>query len=185
MTFLTNAPEWVQQLLTWITTGSGLAAICGVIGIIFQNKNSNKNQKGINQVQNALLQKIVDGLSVVKDALNQAQNISSVLDDAVAKLSAFTAAQEESNKKLAQFVMECFNRSNLSKEKKAELQLLADELFYSNSKELIATLEHAKADADAVVADYATKIAELEKQLEEEKAKCAIAQENIKSNRRV
>lgn len=184
MTIFSSLPTWVQELYTWVTTGFSITTFLGVVVAVFKVTAANKNSKEISSVQVTLLETITDKLSDIKNLAIIISGISDKVTDALAYFENAISVQKQANMDLANFVMACFDKSNLSPETKAELKLLADTLFYNDSS-IIDTLKQANIEASNAILEKAKRIEELENKLAKEKQKLVIAQENTKSNRRL
>lgn len=74
--------------------------------------------------------------------------LSKSIEPLMDMLNTVIAANQRSNVNLATFVLECFNVSNLSDEKKAGLKTLFDKTFFTDNEQLIETLTAAKNNSD-------------------------------------
>lgn len=182
---LTQLPSWAQQIIGWFLTGTNIASFFGIIAALIKIGGNRKVTSSITNMQIGLLNTMVDKLSDTKQLATNVQSVSEQIAVALTVFKKSIDAQREANANLAAFVMACFNESNLSAESKAKLQVMADKIFYNDNTQVIEALTTAKAKADEAVADGLLKIEELEKKLEIEQQKLAVAQENIKENRRV
>ena len=185
MTILSELPLWVQSLISWISTGSNIAALIGIIAALIKLGTAGKESKSVTTIQVGLLQTMVDKLSDTKTLASGVQDVSSQVSNVLSQFEAALASQKQANANLATFVMECFNKSNLSDEAKSELKFIADKIFYDDNLAVIEALKQAKITADTATADAVKRVTELEAELAAEKEKLAIAQENVKSNRRL
>lgn len=182
---ITNLPEWAQSVIMWLSTGSNLATLIGLFSVLFKQSANNKHARILNNMQIDIMQKISDKLSDTRDL---AGSVQGVLEQTKAMTSMFEAAltaQKDSNAKLATFVMECFNESNLTDEAKSRLRLLADKVFYDSNTQLIEALHKANTDTELALQETKEKLAETQAELEAEHSKLITAQENTKASRRV
>lgn len=182
---MTNLPEWAQAVIMWLSTGSNLATLIGLISVLFKQSANNKHSKLLNNMQIDIMQKISDKLSDTRDLASSVQGVLEQTKNMTSMFEAAITAQKDSNAKLAAFVMECFNESNLSDEAKSRLHLFADKVFYDNNTQLIEALHEANAAAEIALTETRNKLEETQAELEAEHAKLVIAQENTKANRRV
>ena len=178
-------PSWAQAVFTWVLTGTNIVSLLGIIAAIYKIGATRKSNESINTTQVNLLTTMTAKLSDTRDLAVQVQGVSEKVGSALLSFEQGLTMQREANANLAVFIMECFNRSNLSDEAKAELQLMADKIFYNDNTKVIDALKTAKQEADAALAQGLTRIAELEAELAEQKQKLSIAQENVKESRRV
>ena len=182
---LTQLPNWAQQIIGWFLTGTNIASFFGVIATLIKIGGNRKVTASITNTQIGLLNTMVDKLSDTKQLATNVQNVSEQIATALTVFQEAISAQREANANLAAFVMACFNESNLSAESKAKLQVMADKIFYDDNTQVIEALKAAKAKADEAVTEGLLKIEELEKELEAERQKLVVAQENVKESRRV
>jgi hypothetical protein len=182
---LTNLPVWAQEIITWFLTGTNIASFFGIIAALVKIGGNRKSNTAITTTQIGLLNTMIDKLSDTKQLAENVQSVSSQIANALTVFQDAITMQREANANLATFVMACFNESNLSQEAKAKLQVMADKIFYNDNTQVIEALKTAKANADAAVAEGLLKIDQLQKELEAERQKLTLAQENTKENRRV
>lgn len=182
---LPELPAWAQSLLTWLLTGSNILTVLGVIAALFKINTNSKESKSVTTTQIGLLTTMTDKLADTRQLAGTVQTVSNQVSEALTFFEKALTQQRQSNAALATFVMECFNRSNLSDEAKTELQVMANKIFYDDNSAVIDALKQAKAEADSAVAAGLEQIARLEAELEAEKAKLVTAQENTKASRRV
>lgn len=185
MSILSELPNWVQSLIMWLSTGSNIAALFGIIAALIKLGAANKESKSVTNLQINLLQQMITKLSDTRELASAVQSVSAQVSDALSYFEKGLAEQQQANANLATFIMECFSRSNLSDETKAELKIMADKIFYNDNMAVIEKLKQAKLEADAAVAAGAAHIAELEMELAEQKQKLITAQENVRANRRL
>lgn len=184
-TFISFLPVWAQEAFAWVLTGSNLVTILGLIAALFKISGIKKQNNSVSNTQIGLLQTMTDKLSDTRNLAGIVQSAVSEIGKAIEVVTSALDEQRTANANLAMFIMECFNKSNLSAEAKAELQVMADKIFFNDNSKVIEVLKDAKVKADAATADALLKIDELQKELEAERAKLALAQENVKTNRRV
>lgn len=182
---ISELPVWVQDIIAWFSVGSNLVSLCGIFGAFIRLGAASKNSKAVTNVQIDLLQTMISKLSDTRNLAENVQTVSKQIGDCMTQFEQALIAQKQSNANLAAFVMECFNRSNLTDEAKSELRLMADKIFYDDNTALIDALKRAKAEADAAVIEGQKQIEQLEANLADEKEKLVKAQENTKANRRL
>lgn len=178
-------PAWASQLVGWLLTGTNIASLLGIIAAIIKIGSSSKANKAVTNTQIDLLNRMVDKLSDTKQLAQSVQDATKLMSDSLAYFEKALTDQRQANANLATFVMECFNRSNLSAEAKAELQIMADRIFYDDNTQVIEALKAAKLQADEAVEQGLSRIAELEAELEAERKKLSTAQESVKASRRL
>lgn len=182
---LSELPLWVQELISWITTGSSITALIGIIAALIKLGAAGKESRSVTSVQVNLLQTMVTKLSDTKELATSVQQVASQVSESLVYFEKALASQRQSNANLANFIMECFNKSNLSDEAKADLKVMADKIFYDDNTAVIEALKVAKMEADAALVASAEQIAKLTAELESERARLEKAQENVKANRRL
>ena len=183
--FISSLPDWVQALIAWLSTGGNLVTMAGVITALIKLSTTGKQAKLLNKQQADFYDTLTTKLVDTKTLVSEVMTIGKQVGCAVKLIEESISAQKQSNANLAKFVMECFNKSNLTPEAKAELRIIADEIFYDNNTEVVEALKKAKVEADTVAENLQTRVIELENQLAEQKTKLAKAQENVRINRRV
>lgn len=182
---LSQLPPWVQELITWLFTGTNLISLAGVVTTLFKVGGMQSQNKALSGTQIELLQTMTAKLA---DTRNLADAVNAVLEQSKSALLSIKTAMEEqrlANANLAMFVMECFNKSNLTDEAKSELRVMADKIFFNDNTKALQALEEANVAATAELAEAKAKITELEEQVKTEHDKLVVAQENVKSSRRI
>lgn len=182
---LTRLPIWAQEIITWFLTGTNIASFFGIIAALVKIGGNHKSNAAITTTQIGLLNTMIEKLSDTKQLATQVQSVSEQIASALKAFQDSIIMQRDANANLAAFVMACFNESNLSADAKAKLQVMADKIFYNDNTQVIEALKTAKANADVAVAEGLLKIDQLQKELETERQKLTVAQENVKENRRV
>ena len=178
-------PESATKFLSWLLTGTNIITFLGIIAALIKISNNRKITTSVTNAQIELLTTMADRVGDIKELAINVKAISEQGTQVLKFCEDTTALQMQSNANLAIFVMECFNRSNLSAEDKTELQILADKIFYNDNTKVIENLKIAKADADNAVAAGLEQIRNLEAKLFEANKKLDLAQENVKENRRL
>lgn len=178
-------PEW----LTVGTLGTVLSSIVLIIVNMIKTAAINKLNKTTSTAQTSILSIIVDKLGTAKTTMETAvDKVSEVLDKVDEALQGFKDGlnnQQNANMNLAKFVLECFNQSNLSDEKKAKLQMLCDQIFYADNNSLIEALKSAKLEAELAQAKAETEVKELKEKLDEINHKLEEQQSTVKKSRRI
>lgn len=137
----------------WITfAGIALTAVSSIVATII-GKNSKKSTDTQNTTLTSIFGGIVETLNGVKQTSDEAKLItdenSKKLGDTIQYLTQNLLDNKNQNLAVAAFVLECFKQSNLSDEKKANLQLQFDQLFYQDRGELITALQAERSQAQA------------------------------------
>lgn len=178
-------PEW----LTVGTLGTVLSSIVLIIVNMIKTAAINKLNKTTSTAQTSILSTIVDKLGTAKTTMETAvDKVSEVLNKVDEALQGFKDGlnnQQNANMNLAKFVLECFNQSNLSDEKKAKLQMLCDQIFYADNNSLIEALKSAKLEAERAQAKAETEVKELKEKLDEINHKLEEQQSTVKKSRRI
>lgn len=107
-------------------------------------------------------------------------------------LNTVIAANQRSNVNLATFVLECFNVSNLSDEKKAGLKTLFDKTFFTDNEQLIETLTTAKNNSDkaltaanALIEQLQATLAKRDEELAQKTTELKVAASPVQKSRRM
>ena len=185
MNIFANLPAWASEAIAWITTSSNIITVISIIVAVIKLKTSSNEAKTTATAQINLLEIMTNKLSDTKDLSEKVGAVLSGVTDALACFEKAIDMQKQSNANLANFVMECFNKSNLTDEAKADLKIIADKIFYDDNNALIEALKQAKLEAELASVESEKMVEELKAELEIQKEKLAKAQENIKTNRRV
>lgn len=178
-------PEWLTVGTLATTLGSLAALVTGFI----KSANTNKLTKLMNNEQLGVLTKIVDKVADFKETTNDVANkvgdVIKKVDESLAQFKEGLNNQTNANINLASFMLECFKESNLSTDKKAKLQVLCDQLFYTDHTQLVDKLREAKSALEDELLEAKRKEEELQKQLKEEQEKLAEQQAVVKKSRRI
>lgn len=185
MEFFTQLPPWLQEFFVWLSTGTNLATLVTAAVSIFKIGSLKNQNKNVGDAQINLLGKMTEKLADTKDLASLVDTAVSQTKDCLSVMQSAVEGQRLANANLALFVMECFNKSNLSDEAKAELRVMADKIFFEDNTKAIEALESINSAAETALTEARAKIAELTAQLEEEHNKLILAQENVKATRRV
>lgn len=184
-TFISGLPTWAQEVVAWSMTGAGIITLIGIITALVKLRTARKESKAVNSTQVTLLETMVGKLSNTKDLAQNVCEMSQKVAESLTYFEKALNAQKQSNANLAVFIMECFNKSNLSAKAKTDLKVLADKIFYDDNAAVIDVLKQAKLDADTAAAASAREVEELKTELAKQTEKLAKAQENVKTNRRI
>lgn len=173
----------------WATLGSALtAAVTAIVTAIV-----NKKGQTISTKQNTALTNmtggIVDILEGVKNGSDKviefAKESSEKIDAAIEAFKSGVSESHKQNLAVASFILECFNQSNLSTEKKAKLQLMFDQMFYDSKDELVTKLQEAKAEAESKLEKAEAVNAKLQEDVTALEDKLSTATANTKKSRRI
>lgn len=178
-------PEW----LTVGTLGTVLSSIVLMIINMIKSAATNKLNKSASTEQTGILAVIVEKLGDAKSTLtNVTVEVEQILSQVQEALQGFKDGlnnQQNANMNLAKFILECFNQSNLSDEKKAKLQVLCDQIFYADNTSLIEALKAAKLAAEQAQARAENTVLELKKELVTANQKLEEQQAPVKKSRRI
>ena len=185
MRVLFELPNWAQYLV--ISVAAGILVLVLLISIITLVKVSKaeSTSETLTTKEIELLGNMSDKLSDTKSLNSTVQSVSGKVSDSLELFEMALTLQKESNANLASFIMECFNKSNLTDEAKAELHLIADKIFYGDNSALVEALKQAKLQAENAVAAGKDELQKVKEQLAERTKQLARVQENTKSNRRI
>ena len=81
---LSELPTWIQELITWITTGTNIAGLAGIIAALVKLSAVRKENRSITNIQVDLLQNMVTKLSDTKSLSDNVQNVSSQVTESLA-----------------------------------------------------------------------------------------------------
>ena len=182
---LITMPSWLNITIDWTLVCTVIINLIGIVAALIKLRSAGKQNAANSTAQINVLGMIADKLS---DTRTLSENISVIVDVMKEYWSMFESSitiQRESNAKLAAFIMECFNMSNLSDENKAKLQVMCNKIFYDNNEEIIEALKNGKLALEQALLENKTRIEELEKALADKTEQLAKAQENVKENRRI
>lgn len=178
-------PNWATTSIDIVTILGVITAVIGVITALVKLSGARKANANLSNTQISLLGTMTEKLSDTRDLAEQVRNSNNQMQQALQAFETGLIKQREDNMKLASFVLECFNKSNLKEDTKLELKLFADKLFYDNNEQIIENLKVEQEKANSAISAGLDKIAELENKLQKERDKVTIAQENLKESRRV
>jgi hypothetical protein len=118
--------------------------------------------------------------------------LSKSIESSMDMLNTVIAANQRSNVNLATFVLECFNVSNLSDEKKAGLKTLFDKTFFTDNEQLIETLTTAKNNSDkaliaanALIEQLQAALAKRDEELAQKTTELKVATSPVQKSRRM
>jgi len=175
-------PEW----LTVGTLGTVLASFVTMIVSLIRTGVTNKINKAATEGTTGILgNKLAETKNTTLEVIDKVKEALTKIDDALANFKDSINNQTNSNMNLAKFVCECFNQSNLSDEKKSKLQLMCDQIFYTDNTTLIESLRAAKQQLEQQLYENQKQMAELNAELEIEKAKLEEQQTPVKKSRRI
>jgi hypothetical protein len=179
--------------MTWqLSDYLSLSTLCSVVitliafaGALIKLKAAKKNSETSAAAQIDLLSTMTEKLGTYSDVITLIQQLLDKVSTVTADVTAAITASNESNVNLANFVLECFNSSNLSDETKAKLQLLCDQLFYKDNSQLAENLKASKDAAEKLLTEKSEEIDKLKTTLAETTAKLEAVQSTVKKSRRI
>lgn len=190
MTLLTTIadfelPEW----LTVGTLGTVLTSVVLMIISLIKTAATNKLNKATSTSETSILTTIVDNLLALKTSIIEVidatkQNLTKI-ETALTTFKDSLNNQKNMNMNLAKYVYECFNLSNLSPEKKAQLKLLCNQIFYTDNTALIEQLQENKRSLEQQLLNKEKELANVNKNLQETQSKLEEQQTTVKKSRRV
>ena len=131
-------------------------------------------------------------ITSASDLANNITDLGKTIEPLMEMLNNVIATNQRSNTNLATFVLECFNVSNLSDEKKAALKTLFDKTFFTDNDQLIETLTKAKNNSDkaltaanALIEKLQTVIAERDEELAQKTTELKLATSTTQKSRRM
>lgn len=178
-------PEW----LTVGTLGSVLTSVALIIISLIKTAATNKINSATAKSETSILTTIVDNLLNLKNSITEVieatkQNLAKI-ETALTTFKDSLNNQKNMNMNLAKYVYECFNLSNLSSEKKAQLKLMCDQIFYTDNTTLIEQLQDNKRKLEQQLLDKEKELANVNKNLQETQSKLEEQQTTVKKSRRV
>lgn len=191
------------DVIDWLATGGVGLILTSVVTIIVMlikqgiaHKSDITTRKVLNESTMTQLVGVgTDVKTLLTSASSLADNIvtlSKSTESSMDMLNTVIAANQRSNVNLATFVLECFNVSNLSDEKKAGLKTLFDKTFFTDNEQLIETLTAAKNNSDkaltaanALIEQLQTTLAERDEELAQKTTELKVATSPTQKSRRM
>lgn len=178
-------PEWLNVG----TLGTVLTSVVLMIISLIKTAAINKLNKATSTSETSILTTIVDNLLALKTSIIEVidatkQNLTKI-ETALTTFKDSLNNQKNMNMNLAKYVYECFNLSNLSPEKKAQLKLLCDQIFYTDNTALIEQLQENKRSLEQQLLNKEKELANVNKNLQETQNKLEEQQTTVKKSRRV
>lgn len=178
-------PEWLNVG----TLGTVLTSVVLMIISLIKTAATNKINSATAKSETSILTTIVDNLLNLKNSITEVieatkQNLAKI-ETALTTFKDSLNNQKNMNMNLAKYVYECFNLSNLSSEKKAQLKLMCDQIFYTDNTTLIEQLQDNKRKLEQQLLDKEKELANVNKNLQETQSKLEEQQTTVKKSRRV
>lgn len=178
-------PEWLNVG----TLGTVLTSVVLMIISLIKTAAANKINSATAKSETSILTTIVDNLLNLKNSITEVieatkQNLAKI-ETALTTFKDSLNNQKNMNMNLAKYVYECFNLSNLSSEKKAQLKLMCDQIFYTDNTTLIEQLQDNKRELEQQLLDKEKELANVNKNLQETQSKLEEQQTTVKKSRRV
>lgn len=178
-------PEWLNVG----TLGTVLTSVVLMIISLIKTAATNKINSATAESETSILTTIVDNLLNLKNSITEVieatkQNLAKI-ETALTTFKDSLNNQKNMNMNLAKYVYECFNLSNLSSEKKAQLKLMCDQIFYTDNTTLIEQLQDNKRKLEQQLLDKEKELANVNKNLQETQSKLEEQQTTVKKSRRV
>jgi hypothetical protein len=175
----------LSDYLSLGTLCSVLLTIVAFITALIKLKAAKKNSDISSTTQIDLLSTMTDKLGTYSDTITLIQDLLTKVENMASSTAETLDDAYENNMKLANFVLECFNCSNLSDENKAKLQLLYSQLYYKDNTKLTENLKASKDAAEQLLTEKADEIEKLKATLAETSAKLEAIQSTVKKSRRI
>lgn len=191
------------DVMDWLATGGVGLILTSVVTIIVMLIKQGITHKSDITTRKVLSESTMTQLvGVGTDVKTLLTSASSLADNIVAlsksieplmdMLNTVIAANQRSNVNLATFVLECFNVSNLSDEKKAGLKTLFDKTFFTDNEQLIETLTAAKNNSDkaltaanALIEQLQATLAKRDEELAQKTTELRVAASPVQKSRRM
>lgn len=171
----------------WLLTGGLsliLTSLVTILVMLIKQKIKEKSDILQRKVLNESTMSTLIGFGTdIASLLKAVFEMSSQLQTVVDMLQTTVTKTELSGTNLATFVLECFSKSNLSDEKKAELRGLFEKTFFSNNDQLIESLKAAKISSEESLAAANKIITELRAKVEQQNTELAVQQATRKVRR--
>lgn len=191
------------DIMDWLATGGIGLILTSVVTILVMLIKQGITHKSDITTRKVLSESTMTQLvGVGTDVKTLLTSASSLADNIVAlsksieplmdMLNTVIAANQRSNVNLATFVLECFNVSNLSDEKKAGLKTLFDKTFFTDNEQLIETLTAAKNNSDkaltaanALIDQLQATLAKRDEELAQKTTELKVAVSPVQKSRRM
>lgn len=191
------------DVMDWLATGGVGLILTSVVTILVMLIKQGITHKSDITTRKVLSESTMTQLvGVGTDVKTLLTSASSLADNIVAlsksiepimdMLNTVIAANQRSNVNLATFVLECFNVSNLSDEKKAGLKTLFDKTFFTDNEQLIETLTAAKNNSDkaltaanALIDQLQATLAKRDEELAQKTTELKVAASPVQKSRRM
>lgn len=191
------------DVMDWLATGGVgliLTSVVTIIVMLIKQGITHKSDITTRKVlSESTMTQLVGVGTDVKTLLNSASaladNITTLtksIEPITDMLNTVIAANQRSNVNLATFVLECFNVSNLSDEKKAGLKTLFDKTFFTDNEQLIETLTTAKNNSDkaltaanALIEQLQATLAKRDEELAQKTTELKVAASPVQKSRRM
>lgn len=176
------------QLPEWLTFGTAITAVLNAVGFVvacMKLRASGKENNLRTTTQIGLLTTMSEKLSDTKKLSAIVSGTLEKTEEALVEMQKLQEAQKKFNLSVATYIMECFQASNLSDDKKLQLKVKYDQLFYDSNYDIIEVLKAEKLAAEEKLAQNEKDIADLQEQVEIEKRKLESVQNNVKKSRRI
>lgn len=183
--------EFIQSISAadWgVLAGSAAAAVTAVITAVGNKRGQNissAQNRALTDMSGVIVDKLVDVGEISKAVQESCVQVVSNVGEALEAFKTGLKENHEQNLAVAAFILECFNQSNLSDEKKSKLQLLFDQMFYTDKTELITKLQDAKVAAEAALSESAEANEALKAEIADLKTQLANATTTTKKSRRI
>lgn len=165
------------DFIDWLITGGLsllLTSTVTILVMLIKQKINSKSDIMQRKILNESTMTTLVGLGTdIGTLLTNATALADGLTAVINIIQESTSTNKTSIVNLASFVLECFNESNLSDEKKTKLQTLFEKTFFTENAQLIEALKAAKANSDAALFAANKVIDTLQNKIEEQNAEIA------------
>lgn len=183
---LISIANW--QLPTWLSFGSVATGFTAVVGLILNIKKTGllkDNVKTTGDAQISLLGNIVNMLTSIAQLNNKALSIVENQDTLIEKVDSLEKQNELQYKNIGLFMLDTFQRSNMSDDDKLANKLKYDELFLTNNLSTIEELKTNQKELETVLSDKDAEILKLNEKLLEYEETVKNTTIPVKKTRRV
>lgn len=175
------------DLVDWLLTG-GLSLILtsAITILVMVIKQRIKDKADITQrkiLNESTMTELINLGKSVSTIVQNVQTLTLNIDSIVDVVNASVRANQESIANIASFVLECFNASNLSDEKKTALKSLFERTFFADNQQFVESLKAAKLSSETALNEAQKLIDSLRKTVQEKDVTIATMAKTTKARR--
>lgn len=175
------------DFVDWLVTGGLSLILTSIVTILVMViKQRIKDKADITQrkiLNESTMAELISLGTSVSTMMNNVQNLALNIDSIVNVVNAGVQANQEGIANIASFVLECFNASNLSDEKKAALKSLFERTFFADNQQFVESLKAAKLSSETALNEAQKLIDSLRKTVQDKDVQIANLATTTKSRR--